>query len=104
MIRRPPRSTLFPYTTLFRSDHAPRFVVVRGGALPGPPDDRRHVETGRAVEHVAAAPLVARAPAEFDGHDVGVRHELRQEWRDALGDGARRGLVARDAVEVGDEV
>src|SRR2546426_7702063 len=24
MIRRPPRSTLFPYTTLFRSHHAPR--------------------------------------------------------------------------------
>src|SRR3712207_8637565 len=24
MIRRPPRSTLFPYTTLFRSDHALR--------------------------------------------------------------------------------
>src|SRR5256885_12655189 len=24
MIRRPPRSTLFPYTTLFRSDHNPR--------------------------------------------------------------------------------
>src|SRR3712207_7539280 len=24
MIRRPPRSTLFPYTTLFRSDHHPR--------------------------------------------------------------------------------
>src|SRR2546430_3029687 len=23
MIRRPPRSTLFPYTTLFRSDYAP---------------------------------------------------------------------------------
>src|SRR2546429_4457137 len=23
MIRRPPRSTLFPYTTLFRSDHEP---------------------------------------------------------------------------------
>src|SRR3712207_155582 len=25
MIRRPPRSTLFPYTTLFRSDSAPAF-------------------------------------------------------------------------------
>src|SRR3989442_2811185 len=25
MIRRPPRSTLFPYTTLFRSHHAGRF-------------------------------------------------------------------------------
>src|SRR5437588_6978936 len=29
MIRRPPRSTLFPYTTLFRSAHAAR----RAGAL-----------------------------------------------------------------------
>src|SRR2546422_7494428 len=45
MIRRPPRSTLFPYTTLFRSrtaTHAP----LRGGGLtraapsrPGGPDD-----------------------------------------------------------------
>src|SRR3989441_12275869 len=25
MIRRPPRSTLFPYTTLFRSEYAPKF-------------------------------------------------------------------------------
>src|SRR3712207_8223560 len=32
MIRRPPRSTLFPYTTLFRSD--PR---LRGGRGRGPP-------------------------------------------------------------------
>src|SRR3712207_7911616 len=47
MIRRPPRSTLFPYTTLFRSegrhelvDAAARLVVVellvdRDGGLPG---------------------------------------------------------------------
>src|SRR5258708_32699184 len=27
MIRRPPRSTLFPYTTLFRSHRAPRALV-----------------------------------------------------------------------------
>src|SRR3712207_7250424 len=32
MIRRPPRSTLFPYTTLFRSPAA----LVWGGLLPGP--------------------------------------------------------------------
>src|SRR5688572_31343990 len=31
MIRRPPRSTLFPYTTLFRSDR------VRGGTASRPP-------------------------------------------------------------------
>src|SRR3712207_8407563 len=28
MIRRPPRSTLFPYTTLFRSDHVAAALVV----------------------------------------------------------------------------
>src|SRR3712207_7179853 len=33
MIRRPPRSTLFPYTTLFRSDHALEALVVRDEAL-----------------------------------------------------------------------
>src|SRR2546430_7471155 len=37
MIRRPPRSTLFPYTTLFRSTHSPTdntviARVARGGA------------------------------------------------------------------------
>src|SRR3712207_8800665 len=37
MIRRPPRSTLFPYTTLFRSLYAPRQVedVVRDDAGAG---------------------------------------------------------------------
>src|SRR5439155_13922378 len=29
MIRRPPRSTLFPYTTLFRSDEKPHFCCDR---------------------------------------------------------------------------
>src|SRR5687768_18091848 len=34
MIRRPPRSTLFPYTTLFRSSHpAPAFADVLRGHL-----------------------------------------------------------------------
>src|SRR5438270_3007433 len=31
MIRRPPRSTLFPYTTLFRSDGSPNTVFLGGG-------------------------------------------------------------------------
>src|SRR5436309_12409429 len=30
MLRRPPRSTLFPYTTLFRSLFLPAPVIVRG--------------------------------------------------------------------------
>src|SRR2546426_5176894 len=38
MIRRPPRSTLFPYTTLFRSPHARSAPAAQGGdrAAPAP--------------------------------------------------------------------
>src|SRR2546430_10846188 len=36
MIRRPPRSTLFPYTTLFRSLRFLTLVVVASFALAGP--------------------------------------------------------------------
>src|SRR3712207_8203147 len=34
MIRRPPRSTLFPYTTLFRSDMEARYAGEGGLLLP----------------------------------------------------------------------
>src|SRR2546429_1308521 len=47
MIRRPPRSTLFPYTTLFRSLHHPR---ERGeGLLRAPHRD----SGGRSEEHTS---------------------------------------------------
>src|SRR5439155_1364686 len=50
MIRRPPRSTLFPYTTLFRS-----LRRVRGLASPGPlGDDQLTVsELDRSEEHTS---------------------------------------------------
>src|SRR2546429_7373009 len=51
MIRRPPRSTLFPYTTLFRS-------IIRPAAFPEPVDDL-HVFVGDLV-----APVMARLCAE----------------------------------------
>src|SRR3712207_8441878 len=38
MIRRPPRSTLFPYTTLFRSAHHPQRRVDRGDRGGGQAD------------------------------------------------------------------
>src|SRR2546430_8782395 len=38
MIRRPPRSTLFPYTTLFRSVLVPRARGGPGRAVVVPPD------------------------------------------------------------------
>src|SRR2546421_10073064 len=54
MIRRPPRSTLFPYTTLFRSDrassagHADRHLAARAP----------HRDAAPAVRHDHAWPLV----------------------------------------------
>src|SRR3712207_8265854 len=43
MIRRPPRSTLFPYTTLFRSHHG--FLLAGGSERHGgfPAGHRRHL-------------------------------------------------------------
>src|SRR2546421_9217766 len=51
MIRRPPRSTLFPYTTLFRSDPAPAAAHggrARGRVSRGPADAERGAYAGRA--------------------------------------------------------
>src|SRR2546425_7895337 len=59
MIRRPPRSTLFPYTTLFRSirnlfhrvarlERSPRFWSPRVGFFRG-----RLATTGRSEEHTS---------------------------------------------------
>src|SRR2546426_6276081 len=67
MIRRPPRSTLFPYTTLFRSDFGKRppgiDELVSSGFLTEPrsllcPEDKtgdwgRLVQAGRSEEHTS---------------------------------------------------
>src|SRR2546422_4978472 len=45
MIRRPPRSTLFPYTTLFRSVSFKRLL---GGQHPDPPAERAANERKQA--------------------------------------------------------
>src|SRR3712207_7650233 len=50
MIRRPPRSTLFPYTTLFRSQAA---QLLHEGVVLGIADQR-------AVEHVVAMVVVLK--------------------------------------------
>src|SRR5438552_13012732 len=55
MIRRPPRSTLFPYTTLFRSAPAGREVGAHGLG-PGRLEPARHggaCRPGRSEEHTS---------------------------------------------------
>src|SRR2546426_8987938 len=52
MIRRPPRSTLFPYTTLFRSDGQP---------LASQQSREAHHRGAEAAAHVRVWPAAARA-------------------------------------------
>src|SRR2546422_6382487 len=61
MIRRPPRSTLFPYTTLFRSvpPHGAEEDAATGGEVPARRGESRH-----------------RRPA-VRGHDGGARDRRR---------------------------
>src|SRR2546430_818573 len=61
MIRRPPRSTLFPYTTLFRSPAAARRPGHRLGARPG---QRRRQR--RAARPARARLFSARLPRDLD--------------------------------------
>src|SRR2546430_8554803 len=52
MIRRPPRSTLFPYTTLFRSSHAP-FTFGLNHAMLVPLTDPAHMLLTAGVGNLA---------------------------------------------------
>src|SRR2546430_10308556 len=59
MIRRPPRSTLFPYTTLFRSDVTADGLHARPPAAAG----QLHRPTHRLGRHIGGRPPHAdRAP------------------------------------------
>src|SRR3712207_7072894 len=65
MIRRPPRSTLFPYTTLFRSRDGP-VDVARGGHAQDPllvsphARDRAAAQSGPQDRHRGRASAAAR--------------------------------------------
>src|SRR3712207_7217702 len=66
MIRRPPRSTLFPYTTLFRSGLEEIGELARRVAL--------RLEGERQVRPVEAVHEDARRRLEQARGDVGARH------------------------------
>src|SRR5258708_28224112 len=67
MIRRPPRSTLFPYTTLFRSAVTPRLIVE---CVPNVSEGRDPARLARVAAAVRATPGVTLADvhADFDHH------------------------------------
>src|SRR2546429_1690848 len=87
MIRRPPRSTLFPYTTLFRSD-----VVRRYATQTGTHQDRR---TGLDVAYERVGDLVGVAVDQVAGR--GVEADRSEEHTSELQ--SRLHLVCRLLLE-----
>src|SRR3712207_5308999 len=96
MIRRPPRSTLFPYTTLFRSGL--KYLSVAGGAADGRMSPRlrkryeRLIEDGRVVGDGVVPVEAALLPgsqalvcddlyhSEFFGPWYGSDRETVERW------------------------
>src|SRR2546422_8248444 len=98
MIRRPPRSTLFPYTTLFRSRKrrfrgAQSEIVARPQHLPAMNARTRHPHA-ECIRMVVAAlgPFGQRSPAEF-----AVPHHRSEEHTSELQ--SRLHLVCRLLLE-----
>src|SRR3712207_8060670 len=96
MIRRPPRSTLFPYTTLFRSDVHPQVVGLVG--VPGSPDLPQELPLadqppGAAAEDVQQVPL---GRGEVHG-SPGPQHPRSEEHTSELQ--SRQYLVCRLLLE-----
>src|SRR5256885_9064636 len=85
MIGRPPRSTLFPYTTLFRSEVAFKVAVERLSDGVGDAfevklpirDDRQRVTTRLLAELRAGAPVAL--PAVPEAARQACRNALRSE-------------------------
>src|SRR3712207_5445695 len=94
MIRRPPRSTLFPYTTLFRS-HAPRAQREHAEALV--------LERRAVLERVEVAPggvELAGMPDRLEAQRPGVA--LRGGEVEIAPEAARQRLELEVRVRVGD--
>src|SRR2546425_11045422 len=75
MIRRPPRSTLFPYTTLFRS----RPFFLEGSELFQVPQNL--IYTRRIVQPVAAVKLTGTT----FGTDIGLLSAVDQKFASVTG-------------------
>src|SRR3712207_6893953 len=96
MIRRPPRSTLFPYTTLFRStprfEPRPRSAATRFAAYQSPPDcmtanDTEHragQRRGGPDDRPAVATQIGRATSELQSRQYLVCRLLLEKKKTTL--------------------
>src|SRR5688572_31943229 len=66
MRRQPPRSTLFPYTTLFRSVKIPVTMKMRTGFDEG--DDERFLQVARIADQAGVAAITAHGRTRSEEH------------------------------------
>src|ERR1039458_10192923 len=107
MIRRPPRSTLFPYTTLFRSVNGPPVLPAENRPAPGRPPgselrDRKstrlnssHLGISYAVfclnkEH---SPLIVGTAGHMEQVKTGLVHAPTEKETDPLQEEKARGIT-----------
>src|SRR2546427_12167302 len=97
MIRRPPRSTLFPYTTLFRGNAGLRIETARGATA------RRKAPTQRGARPLAARPRPERPLPSVAAHaDLrAARASPVERIRDRSASAGRQQQSAGDADQNG---
>src|SRR5690349_22634453 len=91
MLRRPPRSTLFPYTTLFRSPRTSAALSLAGSTAMHMLTDRAPVKPGDWVLVIGAASGVGSAAIQ-------IARQLRSEEHTSELQ-SRRDLVCRLLLE-----
>src|SRR2546423_4967492 len=99
MIRRPPRSTLFPYTTLFRSDV---HIHARGGeqswTQPHAHDDGE-LSTNRSEEHTSELQSLAYLVCRLLLEKKKIKRENRQPSRPSVPFATALEEREREAIE-----
>src|SRR2546422_11438633 len=92
MIRRPPRSTLFPYTTLFRSLHALELRVLDRADHQEAPDERHDQDQDRLYLATQAQDMMVQQHER--GYGGGRRRDRKPQEMAVVGRG-RQPVVPR---------
>src|SRR3712207_6932877 len=100
MIRRPPRSPLFPYTTLFRSLGPDRVRLVEG-EREDPPGLPSFATAAQRATEVAAHPHAVKPPRTVRKQALGLaqRHDRRRSEEHTSELQSRQYLVCRLLLE-----
>src|SRR2546429_8294863 len=101
MIRRPPRSTLFPYTTLFRSDYLPAAFRFAHEADPDAELYYNDYELERAPKRRGAVELIRRLQQQgIPIAAVGLQNHDRLDWPSPPPEDSTIGAFAAPGVRV----